>query len=141
MNGVLQHPARPEAEAVPRWLKWTGTGHLLVVDDSEAIRVVVSRIVTRLGFTADIADSGAEAVALFTARPDAYTLAIVDLKIPGMNGIEVLRQLRLVRPSMPAILMSGSVMEKVEGEARTGILNKPFTPELLASALRAQIEP
>jgi DNA-binding NtrC family response regulator len=115
------------------------------VDDAEAIRLLVHAIVGKLGFTADVASGSGEAISLFASDPERYALAIIDLNLPGPGGIDLLREFRRVRPEMPAILISGSGKENalgtLSGRDRTEVLNKPFTSESLAAAIRAALEP
>ena len=112
-----------------------------MVDDEDPVRIVVSKAVTRLGFTSNSASSGREALALFEADPALYSLAIVDVKMAGMGGIEVMEKLRVRRPDLPIILMSGYNKCEVPSEpgpfAKTGFLHKPFRLEALTSEIRA----
>ena len=99
--------ASVQDQSQTRAIDWRGSGCVLVVDDEDPVRTVVARAVTRLGFTSNSAANGPSALALFTADPALYVLAIVDIKIPGMDGLEIMSRLRLVRPDLPVILMSG----------------------------------
>jgi CheY-like chemotaxis protein len=122
-----------------------GRGHILVVDDSEPVGVVVSRAAGRLGYTADLAFDGPQAVSLFAANSGLYALAFVDLKLPGgMNGADVIRELRLIRPDIPAVMTSGYSFEEAAGSMAgldsVGYLQKPFKLDSLASALRRALE-
>jgi CheY-like chemotaxis protein len=124
----------------------TGKGHILVVDDSEPVGVVVSRAADRLGYTADLAFDGPQAVTLFSANPGLYSLAFVDLKLPGgMNGADVVRELRLIRPDIPAVMTSGYSFEEAAGTMAglesVGYLQKPFKLDSLASALSQALDP
>jgi CheY-like chemotaxis protein len=123
----------------------TGKGHILVVDDSEPVGIVVSRAAGRLGYTADLAFDGPQAVSLFVANPALYALAFVDLKLPGgMNGADVVRQLRSIRPDIPAVMTSGYSFEEAAGTMAglesVGYLQKPFRLDSLASALQQALD-
>ncbi len=67
--------------------------------------------------------------------PDPLTLLITDLRMPGMNGMELIQLAKKVRPNIHAILMTGYGSDKVKKETRRfescGYINKPFTPEML----------
>ena len=70
------------------------TGRVLVVDDDETVRDVVRRYLEVAGFTVDMAGDGAEGLAKFAAhQPD---LVVLDVMMPGINGLEVCRRLRQV---------------------------------------------
>jgi CheY-like chemotaxis protein len=123
----------------------TAKGHILVVDDSEPVGVVVSRAAARLGYTADLALDGPQAVSLFSSKPELYALAFVDLKLPGgMNGADVIRELRLIRSDIPAVMTSGYSFEEAAGSMAgldpVGYLQKPFRLDSLASALRQALD-
>jgi CheY-like chemotaxis protein len=130
-------------KASPRALDWRGSGCVLVVDDQDPVRNVVAHSVAHLGFTTSCASNGREALSLFGADPGLYALAILDIKIPVMDGVEIMNRMRLARPDIPVILMSGYNNREVPGTparlAKTGFLHKPFTLEALASELRAVI--
>ena len=121
--------------------EWRGSGCVLVVDDEDPVRIVVSRAVTRLGFTSNSASSGRDALSLFETDPSLYALAIVDVKMAGMGGLEVMEKLRVRRPDLPIILMSGYNKCDVPSEpgpfAKTGFLHKPFRLEALTLEIRA----
>jgi two-component system cell cycle sensor histidine kinase/response regulator CckA len=116
-------------------------GKVLIVDDEDAVRTLVAHSVQRLGFVARLADAGPPALSAFGDDPASYSLAIVDIKLPGIDGFEVLRRIRVLRPDMPAILMSGYYRNGPGPDdaltAPTGFLPKPFTLGALASAIRS----
>lgn len=110
---------------------------LLLVDDDPAILSIVARIARSIEFTVTVCGSGREALAAVPAlRPDA---AIVDLRMPGVDGMEVLRALRLADPECSVILMSGQATVDSAVEAiKLGALDyltKPFSLDRLREAL------
>jgi DNA-binding response OmpR family regulator len=123
------------------WLNWHGSGGVLVVDDEDAVRLAVACAVTRLGFTANGASNGAQAISLFKSDPGGYALVLIDLTMPGIDAVEIIRNLRLARPEIPVVVMSGlgtqEALARTSGMRTSGILHKPFTMEELASLLRA----
>jgi len=125
----------------PRAADWKDCGKVLIVDDEDAVRALVAHSVQRLGFVARMADAGPQAVSAFESDPASYSLAILDIKLPGIDGFEVLRRIRERRPDLPAILMSGYYRNgpapEVVSAAPTGFPPKPFTLGALASAIRS----
>jgi len=121
-------------------LERRGPGRVLVIEDDMAIRIVFSRALARLGFTATLAGDGAEALSQFRADPSQYVLALLDFKLPGMSPEDILRGIRSERPGLPVILMSGydrdEAMNRSSGMAITSFLHKPFTVDSLATELR-----
>ena len=82
-------------------LDWRSSGRVLVIEDDTAIRIVLSRALAKLGFTATLAADGADAIAQFAADPGPYVLALLDFKLPGMASSEVLHELHVRRPELP----------------------------------------
>ena len=62
---------------------------ILVADDEESIRWVLSKALKKQGFTVDLAEDGAQAKNL--ARRNRYDLAVLDIKMPGIHGLELLK--------------------------------------------------
>jgi CheY-like chemotaxis protein len=103
---------------------------VLVVDDEEPMRQVMSRMLTAAGYHVTLAGSGREALERFTAAP-SFDLLVTDLFMPGMEGDELARQLRMVQPDLKVLYVTGFADRLFEhrpllwdGEA---YLDKPFT--------------
>lgn len=115
---------------------------VLVADDDAGVRAAAERFITRLGFRVVTASDGQEALAaLATAHPEA---AIVDLQMPHVNGLEVLRAVRQTAPECQVILMTArpnveSAIEAVTLGARD-YLTKPFDWERLRGLLTSVSE-
>ncbi|HXQ81899.1 MAG TPA: response regulator [Opitutaceae bacterium] len=141
-NPPVGQPAK--AAARPPWSGWRGSGSILVVDDDDSIRSVVARTVTRLGFKVNQASDGRQAVAQFESDPGLHSLVLLDYKLPGMDGSEVLSRLRRARPDARVILMSGlsreEALEEFTDLGVSGFLQKPFTLEMLVAELRAALD-
>jgi len=114
------------------------TGRLLFVDDEEAMREMVQIVLQKDGHAVDTAADGETALALFHAQP--YDMAIVDLKMKGMDGLEILRRLREKSPETPvAIVTAFSTWETAVDAMRLGAydyLKKPFDND----ELRAMVQ-
>ena len=80
----------------PRAADWKDCGKVLIVDDEDAVRTLVAHSVQRLGFVARLADAGPQAVSAFQSDPASFSLAILDVKLPGIDGFEVLSRIRAV---------------------------------------------
>ena len=121
-------------------LERRGSGRVLVVEDDTAIRIVLSRALTRLGFTFTLAADGTEGLSQFTADPGQYVLVLLDFKLPGITSEDVLRGIRGLRPELPVVLTSGydreEAMSRSSGMDVTSFLHKPFTVDSLACELR-----
>ena len=116
---------------------------ILVVDDDAGLADVVRRVLERSGHEVRVAASGLDGARGY--REQAADLAIVDIHMPEMDGLELLVQLRTLAPGMPVIVMSGGVQTgglNLLGDARllgaVATLAKPFSiDELLGAVARA----
>jgi CheY-like chemotaxis protein len=100
---------------------------LLVVDDQPAVLKVLVTGLGFLGLEVDLATSGPEAVALISRDPTAFSLALIDLNLPGMSGLETVAALQRVNPALRCCLMTGAEVvseNMLAGVAR--LFHKPF---------------
>jgi len=115
---------------------------MLVVDDDDGLREYLQALASSRGFQVYCAPSGEEAIAtLERSRPDLVTL---DLVLPGMDGLETLKQLRERLPEVPVIMLSGhgqarSIVEAMKLGA-ADFLRKPFEVEELEVAFQKALE-
>jgi PAS domain S-box-containing protein len=134
-------PARPDlalTRATPAAGTLTiGAGTVLVIDDEPGVRAAVRRILERAGYaTLDAADGG-DGVAVFAAHRDAIDCVVVDLTMPGLGGLEVVEQVRAIRPDVRIVVASGFDAGTVRGleGAEHVFLHKPFTAVQLIEAV------
>ena len=115
---------------------------ILVVDDEESIVSALTRFLRKSGFTADAATSGPAALARVHDR--RYDIVILDMKMPGMDGIAVLREIRRSDPTMSVIIMTafGSVQTAVQAMklGADEYLLKPLQLEALEILIRKIVE-
>jgi DNA-binding NtrC family response regulator len=112
---------------------------VLVVDDEKNIQVTLARALTLEGYTAETAGGGLEALEKIAALP--VDAVVMDVKMPDLDGLEVLRRARDARPGLPIIIMSGhGSIETVRQAFKLGAfdyLEKPITEkEKLLAAVR-----
>ena len=119
---------------------WRGVGTALVIDDEKMVRHLVTRVLEQAGLTVLAAEDGQEGLELFREHGQGIDVAVVDLTMPGMGGIEVVGALRGLRPDLPFVLTSGfSAAEVAPQSAEFGIagfLQKPFSTAALLAAVR-----
>ena len=110
---------------------------ILVVDDAGPVVILCINVLQALGYAIRAANRGETALEL--CRKELFDLLVVDYKMPGMNGFEVLEQARRIRPGMACMLMTAHGTPDIINEAtRLGfdyILLKPFTPSELRGAV------
>jgi len=141
------NPYHPAVDTVPKpeqaWQEWRGSGHILVVDDDEAVRTVLMRTLVRAGLTVNVAGNGQEALAQFAVESGRFSLVLLDFKLPGMDSKTLFRELRVHRPDIPVILMSGygqqEAMENSSDNDYIEFLHKPFTMGVLTAKIRAAL--
>ena len=111
---------------------------LLIVDDEPKLLDLLSRYLGRLGYQVETRGDAEDALALFQAGPDRFSMAITDLSLPSMNGEELIERMRQLRPGLPAIITSG--YPYVPRAAGVGFLQKPFLPQMLAEAIEKALK-
>jgi DNA-binding NtrC family response regulator len=118
------------------------TAKILVVDDEEIVCLSCQRILTEEGYEVHTRLSGPEGLKLLAEDP--FDLAIVDLKMPGMDGIEVLQAIKRDYPQIPVIMITGyATIESAVEAMKSGAfdyLPKPFTPDEVAVVVKKALE-
>src|SRR5437879_2670663 len=104
-------PTRVAARSTPM----SQPARILMVDDEAAIRLTLGALLERAGYAVTPAENGEEAVALLERQ--AFDLLLVDLKMPAMDGIQVVAAARARQPQIAAIVLTGhgSLDTAVEG--------------------------
>ena len=99
---------------------------ILIVDDEEVVRVALTDILDMFGYPAVTAKDGLEAVRMFTAMaggPGVY-IVILDLMMPGLNGIDTMHKLCAINPDAVIIIASGYDQDEVVARFTLGDLNR-----------------
>jgi excisionase family DNA binding protein len=134
-GGSRQAPA-----AAPRPASGTTRPRVLVVDDEASIRDLLSKTLALAEYDVDVAPDGRSALERMRMYP--YDLLIADLKMPGMDGLTVIREAKRYKADLPVIIITGFSTESSAIEAVNlgvaGYLTKPFrVPQVLAAAAKA----
>jgi PAS domain S-box-containing protein len=93
-----------------------GSGHILVIDDEDMLVEMSKSMLASLGYEVTTAPGSLEALEIFRAQPDTFALVLTDQTMPHMDGLQLARELRHIRPDIPIILCTG-FSEKVSPEA------------------------
>ncbi len=130
--------ARRRAAAAPRAAN--ERPRILVVDDESSIRDLLAKTLSLSDYDVDTAADGR--AALERLRLYVYDLLIVDLKMPGIDGLTVIREAKRLKADIPVIVITGFSTESAAIEALnlgvTSYLTKPFrVPQVLAAAAKA----
>ena len=109
---------------------------ILVVDDDETILDLLKEALPALGYDADFATNGEDAIEMI--KNQAYNLILSDIRMPEINGIDVARAAYHNRPNMPILFMSGNPNTIVEERS---FLAKPFTISELDMKIEFMLNP
>ncbi|MFO7697597.1 MAG: response regulator, partial [Anaerolineae bacterium] len=116
------------------------SGGVLIIDDEESIRRLNSHVLKRMGLRTYVAASGDEAVALYRRLRDEIDCVLLDLTMPGMDGVATLEALRRENPAVKAVLCTGYGEQVASDRFRdlglSGFIQKPFQ----ITELRAVLE-
>ena len=110
---------------------------ILVVDDEPGIRTMIQFELSQQGYEILTAESGVKALEILNGR--TVNLILTDMRMPQMDGPELVARVRQILPTIPIVLMTGFVEErvrKVQEQNVSGTLNKPFTIDQLAEMVR-----
>jgi len=122
----------------------SGPRSVLIVDDEPALRTLAGRVLSTNGWRVLEAEDGTSAVDLAREHGRTLDAVVIDLALPGVDGVETLRQLWDVNPNLQAIAMSSHGTMEIErrfaGFPFLGLLPKPFSPNSLVEALD-QVQP
>jgi CheY-like chemotaxis protein len=145
-TGAEKPVARPEtarpaaiaaAQEAPAPAKAAQGAKILVVDDSEEVREVLRELLSRHGYTVVTAPDGESGLVELDAR--VFDMAMVDLGLPGISGLEVARRLKARWPATPVALMTGYGDRLGSEDAQTKgvdfVLAKPFSLDQLRSVV------
>jgi excisionase family DNA binding protein len=135
-GGSRQTPAA----TTPRPTAGNARPRVLVVDDEASIRDLLSKTLALAEYDVDVAPDGRSALERMRMYP--YDLLIADLKMPGMDGLTVIREAKRYKADLPVIIITGFSTESSAIEAVNlgvaGYLTKPFrVPQVLAAAAKA----
>jgi PAS domain S-box-containing protein len=128
-SGLSEPAARPAAG-----------GLVLLIDDEPAIRFMVERTLHQVGYQVVATDDGRQATTLLTEHLAATRLAITDMMMPNVDGLETIRLLRAIKPDLPIVAISGVFGFRAELESlpppRIFFLEKPFAIDGLLTVLQ-----
>ena len=134
-RNIRAAPAAPARAATP-----ASRPRVLVVDDEASIRDLLAKTLALAEYDVDLAPDGRAALERLRIVP--YDLLITDLKMPGVDGLTVIREARRLKADIPVIIITGFSTEASAIEAVnlgvSGYLTKPFrVPRVLAAAAKA----
>jgi DNA-binding NtrC family response regulator len=111
---------------------------ILIIDDEQGIRDLLDTLLRRKGYDVVVAENGREGLKVFRReRPD---VVVLDLKMPVMDGLTVLQEIRTLDPTKPVIILTGAGTPEAEQQARalgvTEFVEKEFSLHRLGDSLK-----
>ena len=106
---ILLPAAQPSAER---------NGHVLFLDDSEALVSAMARMLSRRGYRVSGHTLPEQALEAVRAAPQAYDLVVSDCVMPGLSGLDVAREVSRIRPDLPVVILSGHIDDELQRKAR-----------------------
>lgn len=112
---------------------------VLLAEDEEQVRTLMVRLLEKAGYAVLAAGNGRAALDLGSEQIGEISLVITDLIMPELGGAELVRELRKLRPNLPALCMTGYTRDEVqEEEELSGVvfIEKPFAPAVFLDRVR-----
>ncbi|MDP1570138.1 MAG: response regulator [Vicinamibacterales bacterium] len=136
----IPDPLSPAADtSVP-----AGHETILLVEDEDLLRQLLTTVLQRLGYEVIAAPSGQAALDIVNRTPRPLHLVLTDVVMPGINGRELAEQLLVARPGLRVLFMSGytedAVLRHGVSAATVNFIQKPMTPNALAEKVRAVLD-
>ncbi len=118
----------------------SGSGVVLVVDDEEVVRRTAAAALRRYGYLVLSASDGPSAIDIVRESGSRLCAVLLDLAMPGMDGVETLDHIKAIAPEVPVLLSSGfgeiEATHRLAGAELAGFLQKPYTAAQLAREVR-----
>jgi PAS domain S-box-containing protein len=141
---IILPTGREDIEEVisPLTIKKGGKARILVIDDEEFVRSILSRTLTQVNHQVTLAENGEKGIQLFKERE--FDIVLTDLGMPGMSGWEVCRIIKEISPKTPVGMITGWGMEmnrnKIEEYGLNFIISKPFDLNQILNVVTENIE-
>lgn len=121
-----------------------GTESLLVVDDENSLRLLLAAAFTRKGYQVTTAATGLAAIDVIADRKRKLDAVLLDMNLPGTNGVEVLKVIRTSRPDIPVLVISGHISPDSRGEFeqlnQRDFVQKPYKLDEVGRRLRSLLD-
>lgn len=111
------------------------TATVLVVEDDRAIRLLFTKVLQKAGYEVIACENGTVGLEAARRQIDKIDAVVTDARMPGLQGPRLIARIRAMRPEIPAILVSGNMVD-AETDESTVFLPKPVSPTILTRELR-----
>lgn len=125
-------------------LSQSTTRSVLVVENEPFMREAVEDILDSVGIAVFSAKDGHEGVATYLSNKEKIDLVILDLRLPGLTGAEILQMLRSINPLVKVVVASGydeqEIKRQLKGQRTSSILRKPYNADTLLSTVQTVLD-
>jgi PAS domain S-box-containing protein len=132
----------PSLPSTPPLIKKRKEARILVIDDEESVRSVLSRILTQVKYQVNVAKDGEEGIRLFNEKE--FDIVLTDLGMPGMSGWDVCRAIKKMNPRTPVGIITGWGMEigeeKMKEVELDFLISKPFDSNQILNTVAKTME-
>lgn len=139
---ALSHETEPETAPLPP--PSGGTETVLVAEDDPHVRTLVESILKQAGYEIILAEDGQYAVEKFRANPEEIRLVIMDIVMPRKNGMEALREIKLLQPDVKVLFCSGYTADFIQSrgglDENAELIMKPVMPSELLRKVREMLD-
>ena len=115
-----------------------------MVDDETSLRTLLAATFTRKGYQVTTAATGLEAIEIIGDSARTLDAVLLDLNMPGTNGVQVLKVIRACRPNLPVLILSGHITPEVRVEFQNmnqrDLIQKPYRLDEVGRRLRAMFD-
>ena len=137
-------PSVESARSVPEKVRVAGAGRtILVVDDDPGVRAIAQKILTADGFQVVTAEDGLAAVHVLRRHRREVCAVLLDMTMPHLDGLQTVRELRVVKPGIPVVFTSGYSEQEVSrrlGSKPRAFLQKPFSVDQFWRAIASALD-
>jgi len=139
----LVKPTADDVTAAPQQVKKGHNELILVADDEDLVREMYEAILPTIGYRVIAARNGEEAVSLFTQNRDDICLAILDVVMPLLGGIDVAKKIKQLNENLPIIFATGydkgALIEDEKALSAHKVINKPFSVQSLSESISQEL--
>src|SRR4030095_7737339 len=115
---------------------------ILIIDDNESLRYTLTTVLEEAGFHAAAVEDGHKGIS--EIRNSSYNLVICDMKLPGMDGMQIIGEIKKVKPELPVLVLTafGDIKNAVEAmkQGASDYLTKPFNNDEMIMTIRKALE-
>jgi excisionase family DNA binding protein len=134
------HQWRFDRALIDEWLQRSFsrvTANILIIDDEEVIRLLFKETLEELGHRVVVAETGPEGLEMVEQQD--FDLVFLDLRMPGMDGAELLGRIKTIRPKLSVTIITGypdsDIMARALAQSPFGVMDKPFSGSDIESAV------